>query len=250
MMNKQRKVINKNNPMPLYSQIADWIREKISTKEWKKDYQLLAEEELAKQLEVSRGTLRKAISSLIEEGILIQIQGKGTFVVEAKVLQPFGQELISFAESMEREGIKFETKVLEKRVIHPKESIRKKFSLTDEQEVLYLKRVRYIDCEPVIVLENYINIELCQGIEHVDFEKMHLFTAIEKFSERKINFGVRQFEARGLEEEQALLLSSSIGSPVLYLDQITYLDKSNPVEISYVWLRSDKYSLASYLQRD
>jgi DNA-binding GntR family transcriptional regulator len=250
MMSEYKNVINKNNPKPLYSQIADWIREKIFTKEWGKNHQLPAEEDLAKHLDVSRGTLRKAISSLINEGILIQIQGKGTFVAEPKVSHPFGQELISFAESMERENIIFETKVLERRVIQPKTSVKKKFSLTDHQKVLYLKRVRYIDNVPVIVLENYIQIDLCQGIEDVKFEDMPLFTAIEKFSGQKIHFGIRQFEARGLEEEQARLLSMPIGAPVLYLDQITYLDASIPVEISQVWLRSDKYSITSYLQRD
>jgi DNA-binding GntR family transcriptional regulator len=250
IMSEYRNVINKNDPKPLYSQIADWIREKIFTKEWEKNHQLPAEEDLAKHIDVSRGTLRKAISSLIKEGILIQIQGKGTFVAEPKVSHPFGQELVSFAESMEREGIVFETKVLEQRVIEPKASIKKKFSLTDNQKVLYLKRVRIIDNEPVIVLENYIHIDLCQGIEHTDFEEMPLFAAIEKFSGQKIHFGIRQFEARGLEEEQAMLFSLPMGTPVLYLDQITYLDDSIPVEISHVWLRSDKYSITSYLQRD
>ncbi|WP_046522061.1 GntR family transcriptional regulator, partial [Mesobacillus campisalis] len=249
-MKEYSNVINKSDPKPLYSQIADWMSEKISTKEWEKNHQLPAEEDLAKQLDVSRGTLRKAISSLIKEGILIQIQGKGTFVAEPKVSHPFGQELISFAESMEREGINFETKVLEKQVIVPKASVKKKFSLTDNQKVLYLKRIRLIDNEPVIVLENYIKVDLCQGIEYVKFEQMPLFEAIEKFSGQKISFGTRQFEARGLEEEQAMLLSMPIGTPVLYLDQITYLDELIPVEISQVWLRSDKYSITSYLQRD
>ncbi|MBS4178811.1 GntR family transcriptional regulator [Lederbergia citrea] len=249
-MNELINIINKNDPRPLYSQIADGIREKVSTKEWEKNHQLPSEEELAKMLEVSRGTLRKAISSLIKEGILIQIQGKGTFVAEPKMSHPFGQELISFAESMEREGIKFETKVIEKSLIQPKASIQQKFSLKDGESVLYLKRVRYIDNDPVIVLENYINVNLCEGIEQVDFENTHLFAAIEKISGRKIKFGFRQFEARGLEEEQALILSLPKGTPVLYLDQITYLEESKPVEISYVWLRSDKYSVASFLQRD
>lgn len=245
-----RNVINKNEPKPLYSQIADWIREKIYANEWEKNYQLPAEDDLGKQLDVSRGTIRKAISSLIKEGILIQIQGKGTFVAASKVSHPFGQELISFAESMEREGLDYVTKVLEKRVIQPKASVKNKFSLKDNQKVLYLKRVRLIENEPVIVLENYINIDLCQGIEHIDFEHMTLFTAIEKLSGQKIQFGTRQFEARGLEEEQAMLLSLPIGTPVLYLDQITYFAESIPVEVSQVWLRSDKYSISSYVKRN
>ena len=75
------------------------MRENINAQQWKKNQQLPAEEDLAKQLEVSRGTVRKAISLLIKEGLEeFQIQGKGTFVAAPKVAHPFGQELISFAE--------------------------------------------------------------------------------------------------------------------------------------------------------
>ena len=246
-MNKT--IINKNDPKPLYRQIVDLIREKIITKEWEADYQLPAEEDLSKQLGISRGTVRKAISCLIKEGMLIQIHGKGTFVSEQKAIHPFGQELISFAESMERNGIKFDTKVIEKKFITPNDYLKDKFSLTQNQKIFYLKRVRYIDQEPVISIENYINSSLCEGIELIDFESNTLFETIETLSGSKISFGKRRFDAKELMEEEAKWLSLPKGSPILFLDQIIYLNDMIPVESSNVWIKSDKYFVTSYLSR-
>jgi len=246
-MNKN--VIDKANPKPLYQQIVDWVRTKIDSKEWDINFQLPSEEVLAKQLEVSRGTMRKAISCLIQEEILIQIHGKGTFVAEKNVSHPFGQELISFAESMERNGLNFKTKVIEKKKIEADQFLQDKFFLQEGQLMFYLKRVRYIDDEPVILIENYINPALCIGIEQVDFEHHTLFEAIERLSGQKISHGKRKFDARALNTPEAKWLNMEVDSPILFLDQITYLEETLPVEASNAWLRSDKYSITSYLHR-
>lgn len=249
-MEKIRSIIDKNNPNPYYRQISEWIREKVVTREWEINHQLPSEEDLSKELGVSRGTIRRAISDLIKEGILIQIQGKGTFVAEKKVSYPFGQELVSFAESMERNGLNFTTKVLEMKTITANELMQEKFSIKENNKVLFLKRLRYIDGEPVILIENYINLKICPGIDQVNFEKSTLFDSIESLSQQKIGFGKRQFNAIGLDEEKAELLSLTINTPVLFLDQITYLDDMMPVEFSNIWLKSDKYAITSYLHRN
>ncbi|MFI8495717.1 GntR family transcriptional regulator [Peribacillus butanolivorans] len=246
----EKNVINKNHPIPMYIQVADWIRENIQSKVWKKDKQLAAEEELAKQLEISRGTLKKAISLLINEGLLIQIHGKGTFVADKKISYPFAQEFISFAESMQRQQMDFTTYVIEKSLVHPPEKIRERLSLSPEDDVLFLKRVRSIEGEPVILLENYINYRLCPGISQVDFTKNTLFSEMEKRSGHKIKSGIRQFEAHALPYEQSVWLNLPQGSPVLFLDQLTFFEGHIPLETSSVWLRSDKYTVTSVLHRD
>lgn len=243
------RFIDKNNPNPLYSQISDWIREKVYSGEWQTNQQLPAEEELAQTLNVSRGTLKKAISFLVKEGLLIQIHGKGTFVGEPKVSQPFGQELISFAESMVRKGLSFDTKVIEQGLEHPKKSVQEKLGIAAEEQILFLKRVRNIDDEPVIFMENYINAAICKGIQDADFTKTTLFSEMERRSQKKIDYGVRTFEARAIEEDQAKWLSLPEGYPVLYLDQLVYLEGNIPIETSKVWLRSDKYVITSLLNR-
>src|SRR5699024_2307812 len=132
----------KNIPKPLYKQVADWMLKNIQSGMWEPGYKLLAEEDLAKQLNVSRGTTRKAISLLIDQQLLIQIQGKGTYVENHKISYPFAQELISFSESMYARNYEFKTLVLEKKVIQPELFIRKNLNLNDSDNVLYLRRVR------------------------------------------------------------------------------------------------------------
>lgn len=234
---------------PLYQQLADWMIENIRSGNWDKGYKLLAEEDLAKQLNVSRGTLRKAISLLIEQGLLIQIQGKGTFVEQHKISYPFAQELISFAESMESKGYEYVTNVLEKRVVQPGKVIREKLDIEKYDAVLYLKRVRFIQNEPAILIENWVSLKRCPGIEDEDFEKTSLFNAIEKYTKSNINFGIRNFSARSLKEDQAGLLNLTLNDPVLYLDQITFSNQKVPLECSEVLLRTDKYEVTSVLTR-
>ena len=138
-MNNKNEIIDKNNPTPIYVQIADWIRNKILNLEWEVNYQLPSEENLSKQFGISRGTLRRALSTLIEEGILTQIQGKGTFVSDKTVSYPFGQELISFAESMDRSGLEYKTNVIEMLQFEPNELLQKRFSIEENQRVLFFK---------------------------------------------------------------------------------------------------------------
>lgn len=241
--------IKENSPQPLYQQVADWMLENIRAGHWVKGDKLLAEEDLAKQINVSRGTLRNAIAVMIKQGLLIQVQGKGTFVEKDKISYPFAQELISFAESMESRGIDFKTEILDKKVIKPSLDIKKKLALKESDDVLYLKRVRFIQNQPATLLENWIALNRCPGIEHEDFEVISLFKAIEKITQTDINFGIRNFSAKALTEDEAVLLGLAVNDPVLFIDQIAFSNEKVPLECSKVLLRTDKYEVTSILTR-
>jgi GntR family transcriptional regulator, arabinose operon transcriptional repressor len=82
MMNKNLETIkiNKNAPMPLYQQILNEIRTRIASGEWLPDTQLPTEAEMEVMLQVSRVTIRQALSAAVEEGLIDRKAGKGTFV--------------------------------------------------------------------------------------------------------------------------------------------------------------------------
>ncbi|MFD1415778.1 GntR family transcriptional regulator [Oceanobacillus jeddahense] len=251
MLNLNTK-IDKKSPSPLYTQIADIIRDKVVGNEWSEGYKLPSEEILCGVFEVSRGTIRKSISLLIQEGVLIQIHGKGTFVKENKSGHRFGQELISFAESMNRKNLEFTTKVIDKymikdeNIIQTSEFIKK----NNNPELMYLKRLRYIEEKPIILLENIVDTSLCPNILNVDFEEETLFNSIENQSGKKINYGTREFKAIRLNRSEAYLLNETEGEPILFIKQVSYLENMEPVESSNIYLKSDQYPISSYLYRN
>ncbi|GAA3407026.1 GntR family transcriptional regulator [Paenibacillus hodogayensis] len=69
--------------IPLYSQIRSYILEQIQRDQWRANDQLPTEAVLADQFEVSRFTIKKALSELVEEGLVYRVQGKGTFIAPA-----------------------------------------------------------------------------------------------------------------------------------------------------------------------
>lgn len=72
--------IDRSVPILVYQQIVSWMREQIASGKWPEHTQLKSEIDMSAELGVSRGTLRKAISDLIDAGLLIRLHGKGTFV--------------------------------------------------------------------------------------------------------------------------------------------------------------------------
>ncbi len=221
----------------------------IKSEHWKEGHKLPAEEDLAKEMNVSRGTLRKAISRLLKQGLLVQIQGKGTFVEKQKISYPFAQELVSFAESMTRKGYHFETEVISQMVIQPNASIQTKLEIGLYDLVLYVKRVRKIEGEAALLIENWVSLKHCPSIEKVDFTKVGLFEAIEKTCKLEISQGMRNFSATSLNKSDAEWLRLDEMTPVLMIDQLTFGSEGTPLECSKVLLRTDKYEISSVLRR-
>ena len=67
-------------PLPVYLQIAELLARQIKAGYWRQDERLPTEAELAKNLNVAVGTLRKSLALLEEQGVLERIQGSGTYV--------------------------------------------------------------------------------------------------------------------------------------------------------------------------
>jgi len=77
---------------PLYRQIKALITQSLVAGEWKPGTAIPSEQDLARRYNVSQGTVRKAISELAEEKLVIRYQGRGTFVAshaEERVQFPF-----------------------------------------------------------------------------------------------------------------------------------------------------------------
>lgn len=234
---------------PIYQAIARTFRDKVASGDWKSGHKLPSEEQLVEQLGISRGTLRKAIGMLVSEGILERTQGKGTFVASDKVSYPFAQELTSFAEEMTRRGQVFHTQVLKQEIELAQDWLLDRLGAPAGSRVLALERTRDVDGTPAVYMKNWILLDKCPGLDQEDFTKVGLFDAVERCSGERIKFGVRNFSARILDNEQARLVGRKPGDPILFMTQTTYGQDDNPIECSNFLLRTDQYQVSSVLYR-
>lgn len=242
--------IKYESSITIYEQVANIIRDNITKGFWQEGTKIPSEKELCEYFNVSRGTIRSAITILADEGFLEKVHGKGTYVTVGKISYPFTQQLISYAESMKEKGIEFDTIVLKKEVIKPNDKIQKSLNIPYDSEVLYLKRLRLVEGQPAILLYNWISLDKCPGLDKFDFSEIGLFEAMEISINEKINYGVRNFEATNIHGEDVNLLGLNDAiNPVLKIEQYTFNKNEELLEYSNAFLRTDRYNLSSRLVR-
>lgn len=237
------------NSIPLHVQAANYMRERIYGHEWAPDSQIPTEHELMELLGMSRGTIRRAIRALVDENLLVQIRGKGTFVTRSVFTHPTGSTLISFAESLRSQGVEFTTRVLRHEVRPADEFMSGKLFVSVGSPVLLLDRVRSVDGKPIMMIESYINLALFPGLDKVDFEQRNLFETIEAMFGKRIGHSNARYAARVAGEERGAILGTSAESPVLHLEQQIFLTDNTSAEWSNVWLSANKYVVGTVLQR-
>ena len=236
-------------PVPIYLQIEAWMRAQIAGGAWPARFKLKAEVDLAAELDVSRGTVRKAIAELIADGLLMQTHGRGTFVAPHVVEQPLADRMVTFSEDLISKGILYETRVLEQTVLGIKGRVAALLAVPAGARVFFLRRVRLVEGEPLIVLNNYVVYRDCPGIETVDFARERLFQVLEGRYGLRLARGRRTFQAQAADREVAHLLDMNQGEPVMYVEQLAYLDDGAIVECSDLWLRGDCFRLIAGVSR-
>lgn len=239
----------KDSEVPLYLQVSEWIRENIYKGELTTGDRVPSENQIMEMLGVSRGTVKKAVTMLVNEGLLVQVQGKGTFVKSENISYSLGEGLLSFAESLESQHLHFETEVIESRRDVASRLVASKLGIEVGAPILYLKRVRSVEGEKVMLIENRINLAHCPGIEEIDFNKNNLFPTVERLSGKKISSSESRYAAKIIGAERGHYLEVHEDAPVLHLEQIVYFENNIPLEFGNVWLKSDKYYLGTVLQR-
>ncbi len=96
-------------------------------------------------MEVSWGTVKKAVAQLVKEGVLIQVQGKGTFVKKENVAYPLGEGLLRYSRNRwkARKYI-LPLKLLRHGLKRANRYVAEKLRITPGQDILYLERLRSI----------------------------------------------------------------------------------------------------------
>ena len=235
-----KKQIDKNIGIPLYEQILEIIYNDIQNGIFAYGEIIPKELDLCKMYNVSRPTIRKAMDILVQNGNLIRIKGKGTYVSsDKKIKQEFTHIIQNFNAEMSQKGVSPGTKVLKKLIVTPDKLTREKLELKSDENVIELVRLRYADNEPLLIVTTYIPYDRAPFLFERDFEKVSLYDSFEE-KNITINKAIRTFEVQKATKELSDLLTISKNDPVFYFETIAYSDKNVPMEFSKCFYRGDK----------
>ncbi|HWR98774.1 MAG TPA: GntR family transcriptional regulator [Candidatus Methanoperedens sp.] len=218
----ERTQIDRESPQKLYLQLYGIIKEQIERGEWPVESQIPTEEELCRLYEVSKATVRIAVADLVREGYLRRRQGKGTFVCKRVIPEGLSM-LTSFKEIMLEAGVVFETRVLAQTVMMLTDELELKLDVPEDRHIVYLKRVRLVGEEPVLLQESYLPHAVCPALLTADLAgQLSVLELLERRCGVRVTRVRDYIELAALAEEEARILGLPPGSPALLLEQYFY----------------------------
>jgi GntR family transcriptional regulator len=215
------ELIDREDHQKLYLQLYIILKKKIESGEWPLGSQIPTEEELCKLFDVSRATVRTAVMELVRQGYLKRQQGKGTFIFKNVVSEGLTM-LTNFRELLFEEGLPFSTTVLARTVMMPIDDMASKLDISKDKHIIYIKRLRIMDNEPVLLQESYVPYHICPLLLEEDIEHQSLFDLFEKKYGIKITKVKTYLEITCLKTDEARLIGLPESSAAILLNQYFY----------------------------
>lgn len=207
---------------------------------------LLGERQLEEQFGVSRITVRRAISDLVQDGALVRIKGKGTFVSHGLVRSTL--HLASFNEDMRAAGFEPSTRVINAAAAEPHAAAAEHLGLAPGEEAFQVRRLRLANGAPVSVDESWLPPRLLPDLLSEDLTGS-LYRVLSA-SGHPVQHVEQTVEAAAAPEDTAALLDIEPGSPVLLFRRRSFTggeDPGTPIEYSISTYRSDRYQVSMRL---
>lgn len=217
--------------LPLFAQLKETIISAIASGELSPGDQLPSQREMCQQYHMSHMTVRRAIADLINEGIIYAIAGKGLYVAPRKQPAEMGS-LVSHKEHMKRLGMVPLTQLLNAEIVSASTVSAQMFGVDTGAPLVYLRRLRLGDGNPISILACHLPHHLCEGILEHDLEANSLFETLRHVYHLRLSGSTSTIEAVLASGEQAELLNLTLPAALLLKEQITYLDTGQVIEFS------------------
>ncbi|OGW25263.1 MAG: hypothetical protein A2X55_08715 [Nitrospirae bacterium GWB2_47_37] len=240
------KTIDRFNQEKLYIQLTRIFFNEIHSGKWQLEQQIPTEEDLCKQYDVSKITVRQAINNLVTDGYLIRIQGKGTFV--ANTLPVVGLAMKTrLTEEMFGEEVKVDREILRAGLKMPPHDA--KGYLRTEGETHYFLGRRVVNGQPEFIEESYIPQDMLPDAGRLDVVKNSLYSVLQERAVKKIFKVVQTVEVVRADGDYAENLDVPDGTPVLAIHRLFLSADGTPVAYTKLLGRSDRYKFQTEFER-
>ncbi|MFD5057994.1 MULTISPECIES: GntR family transcriptional regulator [unclassified Streptomyces] len=230
--------VDRSSPVPLYYQLSQQLEAAIEQGRLAPGSLLGNEIELAARLGLSRPTVRQAIQSLVDKGLMVRRRGVGTQVVHSQVKRPL--ELSSLYDDLEAAGQRPATRVLGNRIEPATARIAAALGVPEGTDVHLVERLRSAHDEPMALLRNHVPAGLVDlGTERLEATGLY---RIMRAAGITLHSARQSVGARLATAEEAARLAEPEGAPLLTMERTTYDDTGRAVEFASHVYRASRYA--------
>jgi len=228
------------NHIPLYYQIEQILRGKISSGDISRDRPLPTEAALCKEYGVSRSTVRQAFAPLINDGLVSRVPGKGTYLSQgnsgAKTFHYFTdiEGLVELAE-------KANNKTNYRGLVLPAKKIASLLNLGPGQKAFCIRGIRFLNNLPLCYFIIHIPSEFAHFFEGEELKSGAILTILENKSGMRVQKVRQTISASNADERAARFLGIEQGDPVLQFERVHYVANERPIEVGISYFHPKRY---------
>ncbi len=224
----------------LYYQLHTELVEQIDSGKIGVGDRLPSEADLVRDYDVSRTTARRALDELRRQGLVRREPGRGTFLASPRLRSDLAY-LYSFSEETERWGYEPGTRLISQKETGADKKIAKRLGVERGEKVLYVRRLRLADKQPIFVCDSYLPIVRFPELRNADYGTVSLRDLFEETIGRKFARAQQWIEAAAVHQDVAGLLDVEAGIPVLKIERVTFVDGDEPIENVEAFFHPERY---------
>lgn len=232
--------IDRNSPIPLYYQLKEVLLEKIREGEWLVGELLPSENQLQKDYDLSRTTVRQTLSELVVAGYLIRRRGRGTFIAEPKVTYDPARQM-ELNEYMQSQGVSLHWQFIDKQLVKASEHIALALQIREGNDVLSIRRLRLAGNRTIGYHLAYVPKNFTQYIDEEAFiigQSLDYLKDCPTLSESRVQ---RTLEASIADKLDMDWLDAAPNTAILQLERVVYGNDNLPIEFLVARFRGDRF---------
>lgn len=239
--------IDHKSAIPLHAQVETLLRQLIHSDEYKTGKFLPNEVNLAKQLGISRNTVRQATNKLVFEGLLVRKKGVGTRVADQSVDTRINNWL-SFTQEMESKGIQIRNYEIQTEWVPAEEEIARFFRIPEGKTILKMARLRGRVEYPFVYFISYFH-PMVGLTGNEDFSRP-LYEILEKEHSVIAKLSKEEISARNADKFLASKLNIKTGDAILKRKRYVFDPGGRPIEYNIGYYRADSFVYTIESERD
>ncbi|EHM10669.1 transcriptional regulator [Thermanaerovibrio velox DSM 12556] len=232
--------LRKESPVPLYYQLKEKLLRKIEQGELKPGDPIPSERELCDRYKISRMTAAKAVTALVNEGVLFRQRGVGTFVAHPK--PPCSSSTLGgFTDNIREAGLSCRTEIISFSEEPAEGSMPSRLQIPDGALVFSILRLRFVEDEPFSLEHAWIPKDRFPDLTPDLLNGDSLYRLFREHLKKPPVLARQTIEAVLASEYEAKMLQEEPKTPMLLFRRVALDSEGLPLEFSKCIYRGRKF---------